>query len=68
MPAYYVNKNAQSTGEHEVHKDGCHRMPELQNRMYLGYFLNAKDAVIEAKRHFNNVDGCYYCSSEAHRK
>ena len=68
MPAYYVNKNAQSTGEHEVHKDGCYRMPDLQNRMYLGYFSNAKDAVKEARRYFNNVGGCYYCSSEAHRK
>lgn len=30
MARYYVNTNAQSTGEHEVHKDGCHRMPEPQ--------------------------------------
>lgn len=68
MERYYVNTNAQSTGEHEVHKDGCHRMPELQNRIYLGYFSDAKEAVSEARRYFSNVDGCYYCASEAHRK
>ena len=68
MERYYVNTNAQSTGEHEVHKDGCHRMPELQNRIYLGYFSDAKEAVSEARRYFSNVDGCYYCESEAHRK
>lgn len=67
MPVYYVNRNAQPTGEHEVHKEGCYRMPELQNRIYLGYFLNANDAVIEARKYFNKVDGCYYCSPEAHR-
>ena len=67
MPKYYVNTNAQPTGEHEVHKEGCYRMPELQNRIYLGYFLNANDAVREARKYFNKVDGCYYCSPEAHR-
>ena len=68
MERYYVNTNAQSTGEHEVHKDGCHRMPELQNRIYLGYFSDAKEAVSEARRYFSNVDGCYYFASESHRK
>ena len=68
MARYYVNTNAQSTGEHEVHKDGCHRMPEPQNRIYLGYFSDAKEAVREARRYFSNVDGCYYCASEAHEK
>lgn len=68
MAHYYLNKNAQPSGEHEVHKDGCHRMPELQNRIYLGYFLNAKDAVREARKYFENVDGCYYCSEDAHRR
>ena len=67
MPIYYVNRNAQPTGDHEVHKDGCYRMPELQSRIYLGYFLNANDAVREARKYFNKVDGCYYCSQEAHR-
>lgn len=67
MPVYYINRNAQPTGEHEVHKEGCYRMPELQNRIYLGYFPNANDAVREARKYFNKVDGCYYCSQEAHR-
>ena len=68
MAHYYLNKNEQPSGEHEVHKEGCHRMPELQNRIYLGYFLNARDAVREARKYFDNVDGCYYCSEEAHRR
>ena len=68
MARYYVNTNAQSTGEHEVHKDGCHRMPEPQNRIHLGYFSDAKEAVREARRYFSNVDGCYYCASEVHKK
>ena len=43
-------------------------MPELQNRLYLGYFSNANDAVIEARKYFREVDGCYYCSNEAHKR
>lgn len=68
MYRYCVNRNEQPTGEHEVHKDGCHRMLEPQNRIYLGYFLDAKEAVREARRYFDNVDGCCYCASEAHKK
>lgn len=68
MYRYCVNRNAQPTGEHEVHKEGCYRMPEPRNQLYLGYFLNANDAAREARKYFNDVDGCYYCCSEAHRK
>jgi len=39
MALYYVNKNAQSNGDHEVHKDGCVFMPLLLNRLYLGNFI-----------------------------
>lgn len=47
---YYVNTNAQSNGDHEVHKDGCSHMPGVLNRKFLGSFTNCRDAVIEAKK------------------
>ena len=68
MAVYYVNKNAQPTGEHEVHKDGCNYMPALENRVYLGYFDNCKDAVKEAKKKYDDIDGCYYCCRDCHTK
>ena len=68
MPSYYVNKNAQSKGEHEVHKSGCSRLPETLNRIYLGEFERCAEAVKEAKKYYNNVDGCFYCSNECHTK
>ena len=68
MAAYYVNKNAQPKGEHEVHKAGCSYLPDPENRVYLGDFTNCEDAVREAKKHYDNVDGCYYCSRECHTR
>jgi len=68
MYKYCVNRNAQPTGEHEVHKEWCCRLPEPQNQLYLGYCLNALDALKKARNFFYDVDGCYYCCSEAHRK
>lgn len=65
---YYVNKNAQPTGEHEVHNSSCSYLPDENNRIYLGNFTSCKDAVREAKKHYANVDGCYYCSRECHTK
>ena len=66
MARYYVNKNAQSNGDHEVHKSGCSFLPKIENRIYLGEFNNCKAAVKEARNHYTKVNGCYYCSRECH--
>lgn len=49
MDYYYVNKNAQSTGEHEVHKSTCSYLPHSSNLIGLGYFSNCVDAVKKQK-------------------
>lgn len=66
MARYYVNKNAQSNGDHEVHKLECSWVPIEKNRIYLGEFSNCKEAVKEAKKHYSKVNGCYYCSNNCH--
>ena len=66
MAKYYVNKNGQANGDHEVHKLGCTWIPNVENRIYLGEFDNCKDAVKEAKKYYTKVNGCYYCSKECH--
>lgn len=38
------------------------------NRIFLGYFANGKEAVREAKKHYSNVDGCFFCCPEAHTR
>lgn len=45
---YYVNKNAQSGGEHEVHQSTCSYLPDAENLIYLGDFSSCKDAIKEA--------------------
>lgn len=66
MARYYVNKNAQNNGDHEVHKSGCSYMPDTENRLYLGDFDNCKDAIKEAKKTYSKSNGCYYCCNECH--
>jgi len=66
MKHYYVNKNAQSNGDHEVHTEDCKNCPDSINRKYLGYYDNCQDAVLEAKKHYPKSNGCYYCSRECH--
>jgi hypothetical protein len=68
MDYYYVNKNAQSTGEHEVHKSSCNYLPDPNNRIGLGYFSNCADAVKKAREYYTNVDGCYYCCPSCNTK
>ena len=68
MPIYYVNKVAQATGEHEVHTSSCSYLPLAENRVYLGSFDTCKAAIQEAKKHYANVDGCYYCCRPCHTR
>jgi len=67
MDHYYVNKNAQSNGDHEVHKENCDYLPNSSNRIYLGYYINCSEALKKAKEYFIQVDGCYFCSPECNK-
>ncbi len=63
---YYVNKNEQDNGDHEVHESGCSHSPDAENRKHLGDFSNCHAAVAEAKKHYSQSNGCYYCSEACH--
>lgn len=67
MARYYVNKNAQSNGDHEVHVTGCSWMPKPENRIYLGDFTSCSPAVKEAKKTYTKADGCAKCSPTCHK-
>jgi hypothetical protein len=66
MAKYYVNRNAQANGDHEVHVPSCSFFPDPENRLYLGEFSNCRAAVNEAKKYYAQSNGCYYCSEECH--
>lgn len=66
MKKYYVNNNAQSNGDHEVHTEDCIYLPLPQNRTYLGTFSTCSTAVTEAKKYYRQVNGCKTCSKECH--
>ena len=65
MPNYCVNKNAQPTGEHEVHNldANCNHLPDPVNRLSLGWHADCHSAVRKAKETYSDVDGCAYCCS-----
>ena len=66
MKSYYVNKNAQSNGDHEVHTSDCSYLPAAENRKYLGQFTSCVGAVAEAKKSYDQVNGCYFCCNACH--
>jgi len=38
-------------------------VPKEENRIYLGYFSNCKEALEGARKHYSDIEGCYYCCS-----
>lgn len=64
---YYLNTNADSNGNNEVHKESCEWMPAPKNRCFIGFFNNGIEAVNYAKSiGWSNADGCFFCANEAH--
>jgi hypothetical protein len=66
MASYCVNRNSQSNGDHEVHVYSCSYLPAAENRLYLGDFATCGPAVTEAKKHYAQSNGCYYCCNPCH--
>lgn len=66
MTHYYVNKNSQANGDHEVHKSACTWLPHEHNRQYLGDHPSCRSAVVAARVFYPQSNGCYYCSTECH--
>lgn len=65
MKNYYVNNNAQSNGDHEVHESGCRYMPS--DKKSLGQFSSCSGAVTEAKKTYSKSDGCATCCPDCHK-
>ena len=70
MPTFIVNKNPQSTGEHEVHNldAGCSYLPDPANQHPLGIHQDCHGAVAAAQNTYSNVDGCAYCAPDCHTR
>jgi hypothetical protein len=66
MASYYVNKNAQSNGDHEVHVTGCSHPADANNRLQLGFHVNCQSAVQEAKKTYSTANGCRHCCEPCH--
>ena len=66
MPKYYVNKNEQDNGDHEVHKEDCSWLKLVVSKKDLGYHSNCESAVREAKKTYKQSNGCKHCSKECH--
>lgn len=67
---YYLNPNAQTTGEHEVHKEGCYYLSLINSPIYLGLFTNCSDAIEVAKKLYPlySIDGCAFCCPTCHTR
>lgn len=62
MTRYFINRNAQPNGYHEVHAEGCQFLPSAENMIYLGEFSSRFGALQAAKTQFAQVSGCHFCT------
>lgn len=65
---YYVNTQAQFSGEHEVHKNNCAYGADRSHRRDLGWHETDSSALTAAGRIYTFVDGCAHCCPSIHRR
>lgn len=70
MPQYCVNTNQQPNGDHEVHNlnANCSNLPDPANQRALGNHTNCHTAVLAAKQHYAQSNGCFYCANPCHTR
>jgi len=61
MESYYVNKERQDDGQHEVHKEWCIDVPPPEHQLLLGSFRDEQSALEEANFFFGKVTACTKC-------
>ena len=66
MATYYVNRQKQQNGDHEVHTQTCRFLPLPANRHPLGEHAGCRSAVIAARAVYPQSNGCIHCSTECH--
>ena len=66
MTEYYVDREEQENGYHEVHTADCDYLPDSNDRLYLGPFTTGNEAVRAAKKYYLKTNGCPFCSPECH--
>lgn len=66
MDYYFVNRQAQANGDHEVHKQTCAYLPSPLNQLALGFHANCHSAVQAARAYYWQSNGCYWCSQQCH--
>ena len=66
MPRYCVSMSALESGEHVVHRNDrdCSLVSPKTDRLELGSLSDDDEAIREAGRHFDEVDGCPECMPE----
>lgn len=64
---YYVNKNAQTNVDHEIHTKLCPWLPGMNHHVYLGYFKSYELPAGMAKKVYRQKNGCAYCLPRYHK-
>jgi hypothetical protein len=63
---YFVSTSSPPSDDHEVHASTCARLPNEDNRLFLGHFSTCEPAVAEARKLYRRSYGCAECAPDCH--
>ena len=63
MLRYFVNRNAQRDGDHEVHAETCSWLMLAMRKVDLGVHASCQEAVEKARQTYPRSRECCWCSN-----
>lgn len=61
MKKYYIVNRVYQKGRYEVRSEDCPFLTLMITKKYLGEFDSCEAAHVEARKRYNNVNGCEIC-------
>ncbi|WNM19133.1 hypothetical protein [Flavobacterium capsici] len=68
MKLYYVNRNPNQIGNHELHLATCNHLPNIFNRVCLGDYKTPHEALHDAKKIYPSATVCNTCLENHNEK
>ena len=66
MYSYFISKEKNGAGKHELHASVCYKLPDPGKRIYIGEFEDCVQAMRLAESMIRSMDGCPLCSPRCH--
>jgi hypothetical protein len=62
--SFFINLKPGVSVKHFIHRSNCPFLPDERNRVSLGSFRSAREALMDGRKYFTGTESCPFCSKD----